>query len=369
MKKIIITGSNGFIGKNLFEHLYSKGSYNVETIIRGDSLENIKNKLQDVDTIFHLAGINRTKDENEFNQINHDFTKKIVEIAESGNKPYRLVFSSSTQAILDNPYGKSKLNGEVVLEKLVKKGELIIYRLPGVFGKWCKPNYNSVIATFCYNIARDIPIHIRDQHHLLHLVYIDDVIKSFKDHIEKAIQPGLVLRPEISPIENITLGLLSEIINDFKLRRKILAIPDIGTPFIKKLYSTYLSYLPNDDFSNHADLKSDNRGSLFEIFKSDQNGQIFVSTTFPGVTRGNHFHHTKTEKFIVIQGQGIIRFRKLNEQEVIEYPVSSLKPEIVDIPPGYTHNITNTGTETMITLFWANEIFNPTLPDTYSREV
>lgn len=369
MKKIIITGANGFIGKNLYTYLQATGIYTIEIILREDTLDSIKEKMEDADIIFHLAGTNRPKDDNEFGLINRDFTQQLVEIAESGNKPYRFIFSSSTQAALDNPYGQSKREGEAVLEKTVKKGDLFIYRLPGVFGKWCKPNYNSVVATYCYNIAREIPIHIRDEHHLLHIVYIDDVIKAFTNHLEGIIEPGISARPEVGPIENITLGQLSDLIHDFRLRRKILAIPDIGNPFIKKLYSTYLSYLPENDFSHPADLKIDNRGSLFEILKSDQSGQIFVSTTLPGITRGNHFHHTKTEKFIVIQGQGIIRFRKLDSQDVIEYPVSGLKPEIVDIPTGYTHNITNTGTDVMITLFWANEIFNPALPDTYSREV
>jgi UDP-2-acetamido-2,6-beta-L-arabino-hexul-4-ose reductase len=369
MKKVIITGCNGFIGKNLFTHLQSLGSYEIESVLRDDNIDCIREKMKGADIIYHLAGTNRPSDDNEYDLINRDFTKQLAEIAESNDKPYRLIFSSSTQALLDNPYGQSKKEGEAILEKTVKKGELFIYRLPGVYGKWCKPNYNSVVATYCYNIARKMPIHIRDENHLLKIVYIDDVIKAFFNHLEGTIEPGICSRPEVGPIENVTLGRLSDIIHDFSLRRKMLAIPDIGTPFIKKLYSTYLSYLPEDDFSHLADLKIDNRGSLFEILKSDQSGQIFVSTTLPGITRGNHFHHTKTEKFIVIQGEGIIRFRKLDSQEVIEYSVSGLKPEIVDIPTGYTHNITNTGTDVMITLFWANEIFNPALPDTYSREV
>lgn len=369
MKKIVITGANGFIGKNLFTHLHASNAFEVVSILREDTVESIKEKMKDADIIFHVAGTNRPKDENEFELINRDFTQQLVEIAESNNKPYRFIFSSSKQASLNNPYGLSKKAGEDLLESTVKKGDLYIFRLPGVFGKWCKPNYNSVVATYCYNIAREIPIHIRDEHHLLHLVYIDDVIKAFLGLIEAPIEAGIHVRPEIGPIENISLGQLSDLIHDFRLRRKILAIPDIGNPFIKKLYSTFLTYLPENEFSYPVDLKVDNRGSLFEILKSDQFGQIFVSTTQHGITRGNHFHHTKTEKFIVIQGTGIIRFRKLDSADVIEYHVSGNKSEIVDIPPGYTHNITNIGSEVMITLFWSNEIFNPTIPDTYPREV
>lgn len=369
MKKIIITGSNGFIGKNLYAYLQAKEIFKIESITREDSLESIKDKMCDVDFIFHLAGTNRPKDENDFRLINRYFTEQLLTIAELSNKPYKFIFSSSAQADLDNPYGRSKKEAEDFLEKNIKKGELFIYRLPGVFGKWCKPNYNSVVATYCHNISREIPVEIRDENHLLSLIYIDDVINSFSNHLGDEIKPGICSRPEIGPIENIKLGQLAELIKGFKGLRKNLSIPDISNIFIKKLYSTYLSYLPIDSFSNFAELKTDNRGSLFEIFKSEKSGQFFVSTTFPGITRGNHYHHTKTEKFIVIQGEGKICFRKLDSKEVIEYEVSGLKPEIVDIPTGYTHKIINTGTEVMITLFWANEIFNATTPDTYFCEV
>lgn len=369
MKKIVITGSNGFIGKNLNCYLASSEQYSIETICKNDTKETIRNKLQDADIIFHLAGANRPKDENEFKDTNVKFTEEIIDIAESGTKSFKFIYASSIQATLENPYGRSKLDGELILKQKIRKGELIIYRLPGVFGKWCKPNYNSVVATFCYNISRELPIQINDENHTLTLVYIDDVINSFANQINNRNENGSVIYPEVDPIKKITLKELSDLIVDFKKRRKELKIPNIAEPFIKKLYSTYLSYLPEDQFSNQADVKMDNRGSLFEILKSENSGQIFVSTTLPGITRGNHYHHTKTEKFIVIQGEGVIRFRKIDSQEIIQYNVTGKNPEIVDIPTGYTHNITNTGTEIMITIFWANEIFNPSVPDTYFKEV
>jgi UDP-2-acetamido-2,6-beta-L-arabino-hexul-4-ose reductase len=369
MKKIVITGANGFIGKNLLAHLQFGEKLPVETITREDAEADRIKKLRDADVVFHLAGVNRPNDVAEFDTVNTAFTQWVVKTMESLGKPYKLVYTSSAQATLDNPYGKSKLAGEQALQSLIKHGECIIYRLPGVFGKWCRPNYNSVVATYCFNIANGKPIEVRDPAFGLTLVYVDDVVSAFLNELDKPVQQGKVEFSDIPVKYSITLGELAEVLQSFKNNRTSLMLSAVGKPLQKALYSTYLSYLPTDGFSYPLTLRTDDRGSLYELLKSDGAGQIFLSTTFPGITRGNHFHHTKVEKFVVIHGEGIIQFRQIDGQEIIDYPVSGDQPTVVDIPPGYTHNITNTGKDVMITLFWANEVFDPGTPDTYFLKV
>lgn len=363
-KKVLVTGANGFIGKNLMVHLQAIAGIEAVAITRSDDDSSLPGKLNGADIIFHLAGVNRPANSTEFEEVNTLFTEKIVRLLENNHQPYKMVFTSSAQALLDNPYGKSKLAAEKTIQKSVLSGEAVIYRLPGVFGKWCRPDYNSVVATFCNNIAHDIPVFIRDPAFSLTLVYIDDVIKCLLKHIDEPIQGGRCTFEEVTPHHQVTLGSLVEMIQSFKNSRNNLLVPKVGHAFEKALYSTYLSYLPANAFSYNLELKTDNRGWLFELLKSPDAGQIFLSSTLPGITRGNHFHHTKTEKFVVIQGEGLIRFRKVDEENILEYRVSGSKPSVVDIPPGYTHSITNVGTDVMITLFWANEIFNQQAPDT-----
>ncbi len=281
---------------------------------------------------------------------------------------YRLIFSSSVQADLDNPYGKSKKDAEDYIHNKVKQGTAVIYRLPGVFGKWCRPNYNSVVATYCYNDTHDLPLEIRDPGYELKLVYIDDVVRSFISGMQKPAKEG-VTEANAEPVFSINLGKLAAIIQSFKTNRKSLFIANLGDPLEKALYSTWLTYLPTNDFSYDLELKTDPRGSLFELLKTRNSGQVFISTTKPGITRGNHFHHTKTEKFVVIEGTGRIQFRSVMDENIIEYDVNGVTPKVVDIPPGYTHNITNIGEGIMITLFWANELFDPQNPDTFFVKV
>lgn len=390
MKKILITGINGFIGKNLDTKLkelnkFEVFGYDVEN--REDELENL---VKDSDIIVHLAGSNRPKVVSEFNEVNFGLTSRIISILEKYKLQKLILFASSTQAERDNDYGKSKLAAENALIKFSHEtgNNVIIYRFTNVFGKWCRPNYNSVVATFCYNIAHDIAININDENAKLKLIYVDDIINEIVEKIETDAQVHEAEnRLEINPFYEVTLRDLAEKIKTFKASRQNLLLPEVDDEFTKKLYSTYLSYLNPNDFAYSLNKRSDNRGDLTELLKSDKTGQIFVSTTKPGITRGNHYHHTKTEKFIVIQGEAEIKFRKVTDfnpgsdpieyrkdnieitGDVITYRVSGENIIVVDIPPGYTHNITNIGHTDLITLFWANEIFNAENPDTFFLEV
>ena len=361
---IVVTGSNGFIAKNLLVHLAQRTEWSLVSLNRQSSTEDWEQSLKHADIVFHFAGVNRPDDPAEFDNINTDLTKFIVDELEKKEKPYKLFFSSSTQALQDNPYGRSKIKAENYIEQHAKKGQFYIYRLPGVFGKWCRPNYNSVVATFCHQVATGKEIEISDENKNVQLMYVDDVCQLLLNRVDNPSESGLQTLPE-DLTYNITLGKLASVIKSFPASRINLVLPEVGDVLIKKLYSTYLTYLPIDHFNYRVTLRSDNRGSLFELFKSTGSGQVFISYTKPGITRGNHFHHTKTEKFCVLSGEGLICFRKIGTDEVIEYRVSGKDPQVVDIPPGYTHNITNIGDTEMVTLFWANEIFDPNRPDTF----
>jgi UDP-2-acetamido-2,6-beta-L-arabino-hexul-4-ose reductase len=365
---IVVTGSQGFIAKNLLVHLSRMENIKATGLDRSCDKAEWEKHLNQADIIFHLAGTNRPADPAEFQQVNTGLTRFIVDRLENSGRSYLLIFSSSIQAALDNSYGQSKKNAEDYIRSGVRNGSAVIYRLPGVFGKWCRPNYNSVVATYCHNDTHDLPLEIRDPDYELRLVYIDDIIRSFLSHIRQPVEAG-VRDAEVEPAYNITLGKLAATIQSFKKNRETLFLPDVGDGLEKALYSTWLTYLPTDQFAYDLELKTDARGSLFELLKTKNSGQIFISTTLPGITRGNHFHHTKTEKFVVIQGSGRIQFRSATGEEIIEYEVNGARPRVVDIPPGYTHNITNTGQDTMITLFWANELFDPQNPDTFFEKV
>lgn len=366
MIKIAITGACGFIGKNLFRHLNYREYVQVETITREDTEAQIIDKLKNVQLVYHLAGVNRPLKESEFYSGNVQFTEFILETLTSFDHPVKFVISSSTQAELDNPYGRSKKEAEDLVVQYSRKKNIegVIYRLPGVFGKWSKPNYNSVVATFCHNIAQGFPLSVNDPDKELTLVYVDDVVSAFIQELNDKPSPKTFHNKEIAITYRIKLNELAEIIGSFRETRYELFLPEISSPLIKKLYSTYLTYLPVTEFAYPLPFKGDNRGNLFELLKSPGMGQIFISTTHPGIIRGNHYHHTKTEKFCVIKGTGLITFRQIDADEVIEYKVTGEQPVIVDIPPGYTHNITNIGNDEMITLFWANEIFDASNTDT-----
>ncbi|MBL4954458.1 capsular polysaccharide biosynthesis protein CapF [Neobacillus sp. YIM B02564] len=368
--KILVTGANGFVGKNLIAELENKGYKDIYKFTRDTDSSKLETYARECDFIFHLAGVNRPKDEKEYLEGNVGFILKLVELLKKHLNPCPILFTSSTQAALDNPYGQSKKTVEDVLFSYSKEygAKVLIYRLPNLFGKWCRPNYNSVVATFCHHIARNKDIQIHDPNRELTLCYIDDCVAEFLQALEgkETVNGDFCVVPVT---HNITLEALAEKLYSFKENRETLVMPSLENELDKALYSTFLSYLEENQFSYKLTKNADHRGWLAEFIKSKANGQIFISKTKPGVTRGNHWHHTKVEKFLVIQGEATIRFRNINSENVLEYRVNGEVPEVVDIPPGYTHSIENTGTEDVITLFWACEIFNPDKPDTYFVEV
>ncbi|WP_415294023.1 NAD-dependent epimerase/dehydratase family protein [Clostridium perfringens] len=368
--KVLVTGAKGFIGKNLVSTLDREDKYEIICIDRENSKEELEKGVLNSDFIVHLAGINRPKNEEEFFEGNTGLTEEIIEILKENNKNTSILITSSIQADLDNAYGQSKKGAEEALIKYMAdtNGNVFIFRLPNVFGKWCRPNYNSAIATFCHNIARGEEVWISDPTKEMTLVYIDDVVRNIKDVIdnEKTYIPGY---QNVDIEHKATLGEIVDLINSFKESRKSLMIPNMENELTKKLYSTYLSYLPEKDFSYPLKMNVDNRGSFTEFIKSKDRGQVSVNISKPGITKGNHWHDTKNEKFLVVSGEGVIRFRKVDSEEIIEYKVSGEKLEVVDIPVGYTHSIINTGERDMVTIMWVNEIFNPEKPDTIYLEV
>ena len=443
---ILVTGAKGFIGKNLISELKNQAYTSIlEYDIDTDPLL-LDEYCQKADFIFHLAGVNRPKDEKEFMEGNFGFTSELLDLLKKHNNKAPIMISSSIQAELENPYGKSKKAGEDLLIEYSQDNEVpvYIYRFPNVFGKWSKPNYNTVVATFCYNIAHDLPIQINNPDANLSLVYIDDVVSDLISLLNTKISIGdnqcssvantnkdsigvLSVAKEsnqclsednqcLSVFQNnntplgvsqcssvaknnkdsigvlsvannnknfigeyrclsvaknysITLGKLAELIYSFKQSRSSKQLPLMSDSFTKNLYSTYLSFLPENNFSYDLKMNTDHRGSFTEFLKTPDRGQVSVNISKPGITKGNHWHHTKTEKFLVVSGKGVIRFRKIDSEEIIEYFVSGEKLQVVDIPPGYTHNIENLGETDMVTIMWANEEFDPEKPDTYYLEI
>lgn len=367
---VLVTGANGFIGKNLVVALKSQKCTTVFEYDLDTDLALLDEYCKQADFVFHLAGVNRPKEQSEFIEGNLGFTSKLLETLEKHNNTCPVMISSSIQATLDNPYGQSKKAGEDLLFKYGQQtgAKVLVYRFPNVFGKWCRPNYNSAIATFCHNLARDLPITVNDPDVVLNLVYIDDVVNELINALEgKETRVGDFC--EVREVYQKRLGDIVDLIYSFKNSREERSIPNMSDPFTKKLYSTYLSYLPKDKFSYELKMNVDNRGSFTEFIKTLDRGQISFNVSKPGVVKGNHWHRTKNEKFLVVSGKGVLRFRKIDEDEVIEYFVSGDKLEVVDIPVGYTHNIENLGDSDMVTIMWANEPFDPDNPDTYYLEV
>jgi len=367
--KILITGSKGFVGRNLIAALKQKEKLTLYEYDLGSGANRLEEGLRQADVIFHLAGVNRPQTEEEFHQGNTGSTEEICRMLRALGRVPKFVLSSSIQAELDNPYGMSKRNAEDVLRRFAQDmgAECVVYRFKNLFGKWCRPNYNSVTATFCYNIANGLPIQISNPANEIELTHIDDVVDSFLSEISFGKSGFKFAQPLVS--KSITLGELAQKIQSFRNLRDDLVLPDLSKKFDKALYSTYLSYLNNNEFSYSLDIKTDNRGNLAEFIKSPSMGQIFISRTNPGISRGDHYHHTKAEKFLVVEGDAVIRFRKIECDEILEYPVSGDKYQVVDIPPGYTHSIKNVGSGVLVTLFWASEPFDPERPDTYFEKV
>ncbi|WP_010529269.1 NAD-dependent epimerase/dehydratase family protein [Lentibacillus jeotgali] len=370
MINVLITGAGGFIGKNLIDRLHREKEVRLKQYHHGDDLSLLYEHLNDADIIYHLAGVNRPQNNEEFARVNRGLTELIVNYLKEHHKNPKIVLSSSTQAELDIPYGLSKREAEEVLKNYSNEtgADVCIYRLPGVFGKWCRPHYNSVVATFCHELAygRDIDIH--DANKPLELVYIDDVVDSFTDCLANT-KTKEEFYFYINQTFHTTVGGLTQKLYEIKDMRKTLIIPDLSDKLTKYLYTTYLSYLDENNFSYELPVHQDERGSLVELIKSHEAGQIFMSTSREGVIRGNHYHHTKVEKFCVIKGAANIKLRKIDSDQLNTYAVSDQNIEIVDIPPGYTHSIENVSDGEMIVLFWANELFDPNNPDTFFLKV
>ncbi len=366
--KILVTGSKGFIAKNLIAELKNKGYFDILELNRESSESEFLEYCKNADFIFHLAGVNRPENNSEFYEGNANFTEKLINTLKECNNYCSIVMTSSIQAELENDYGKSKLLAEETLIEYKKElgVNVRIYRLPNVFGKWCKPNYNSVIATFCHNVSRNIPIIVNNRDTLLNLVYIDDVVEELVRNITNTSKEVF---DEVDLVYKRNLGEISDLIEEFKNSRTTKYLPNMEDDFVKKLYSTYLSYLPQDEFAYDLKMNVDNRGSFTEFIKTLGFGQVSVNVSKAGITKGNHWHHTKNEKFLVVSGKGVIRFRNIFSEEVIEYFVSGDKLQVVDIPVGYTHNIENLGDCDMVTIMWANETFDENRPDTFFMEI
>jgi UDP-2-acetamido-2,6-beta-L-arabino-hexul-4-ose reductase len=365
VKRVLITGARGFLGRNLIAHLRERKDCEFKTIVHDDSSEDLKRLLLQADIVFHLAGVNRPQDPIEFEKGNAALTERVCQFLREGRHSPKIIFSSSIQADLHNPYGASKAKSENAFRKFsAETGATIrIFRLKNLFGKWCRPNYNSVTATLCYKIAHDLPIDISDTAREVELSYIDDVVAAFLAELDEArggSEPGSNI-----PVCRIQLGDLAGRIQAFHDMRSTLTLPDCSDWFNRALYATYLSHVPQEARAHNLEIKSDARGSLAEFIKERHFGQIFVSRTKPGVTRGNHYHHTKAEKFFVVEGEGLIRMRAVEGATVDEYTVTGSAYRVIDIPPGFTHSITNVGTGEMVTLFWSSEMFDPNRPDTY----
>jgi UDP-2-acetamido-2,6-beta-L-arabino-hexul-4-ose reductase len=381
--RLLVTGANGFIGKNLLVHLSEMPNIEVLTFVRGDDVVLLPALVAQADAVIHLAGENRPADESAFEQVNTGLTQLLCNAlrheALTTGRTLPLVFTSSTQATQDNAYGRSKLVAEQVIQSLAADlgNPVLVFRLPGVFGKWCKPHYNSVVATFCHNLARGLPIQVNDPLANLKLVYVDDVVKALINAVQASLvqstgvkSPNSVVAVgDVHPEYAVSLGALAEQIEAFDACRSSLLTEPVGTGFTRALYATYVSYLPKERFVYALPAHGDSRGVFVEMLKTPDAGQFSFFTAHPGVTRGGHYHHSKTEKFLVIKGQALFRFRHLLTNELVEISTLGDIPQVVDTIPGWFHDITNTGDTEMIVMLWANEIFDHARPDTFASKV
>lgn len=370
--KVLVTGAAGFVGKNLCLALNAIEGCVILPYDMGDDAR-LDEYAAECDFVVHLAGVNRPKNPSEFTTGNVEFTELLLDKLSRRSNPPPLILSSSIQAALDNDYGRSKRMAEDAVRDYGKKtgAQVFVYRLANVFGKWCRPNYNSAVATWCYNRARNLDIQVRDRDADVTLVYIDDVVRAFVGNITSNLDAPVDSVIAVTPSYTRRLGEIVDLIEDFKNEPLSLDVPNQGDDFCKKLYATFLSYLPEDAFSYPLTMHCDNRGSFTEALHSSERGQVSVNISKPGITKGQHWHHTKHEKFLVVSGNGVIRFRRVDlpNGEVLSYFVNGEKLEVVRIPPGYVHNIENLGDTDMVTLMWANEVFDPANPDTFRADV
>ena len=368
--KILVTGAKGFIGKNLIAELKNRGYCNIFEYDVDTSPQKLEEYTRECNFVYHLAGVNRPENEEDFMKGNFGFTSVLLESLKKYNNKSPVLITSSIQADLDNAYGKSKKAGEDLMLSYAKQNdtEVFIYRLTNIFGKWCRPNYNSVIATFCNNIANGLPVMVNNRETELKLCYIDDLVEELINALEgKANRKGKFC--EVAINHKATLGKIVELLYSFEKEAECLSVPEVSDEFIKKLHSTYLTYLPENKMKYSLNTHSDSKGSFTEILRTHHCGQFSVNVSRPGVTKGNHWHQTKNEKFAVVSGNGVIRLRKINTDKIISFKVSGDNIEVVNIPAGYTHNISNIGDTDMVTFMWCNECYNSEKPDTYYEEV
>ena len=367
---ILVTGAKGFIGKNLVAELKNQGNISINECDADTTPAELEAYCQVATFVYHLAGVNRPQNNTEYMTGNSGFTAALLAMLQKHNNNCPIVFASSAQAALSNPYGQSKKAAEDLFSahSLATGAKVMVYRLPNVFGKWCRPNYNSAVATFCHNIARGLPITVNDPSTELNLVYIDDVVAEFVRalHGQANIQHNYCVVPTT---HHIALGALADLLYSFRDSRTNLTVPNLSDALTRKLYATYLSSLPESDLSYSLKMNSDERGSFTEFVRTVGQGQFSVNITKPGITKGNHWHHTKHEKFMVVSGSGIIRLRVVGTDAVISCRVSGDSLQVVEIPPGYTHNIENLGESDLVTLMWASEPFDKDRPDTYMARV
>lgn len=367
--QVLVTGVQGFIGKNLLIHFNELEQFSILTYSRENSVEELQGLVDQADAVIHLAGENRPKDISAFDEVNVCLTQSLCDAIRSTGRKIPLVLASSIQAEQDNPYGRSKLGAEKAVITLAEEtgNPVYIYRLPNVFGKWCKPNYNSVVATFCYNIAHDIPIQINDASTQLRLVYVDDVVKEFLRVIQ--LKSDSVTMLKVQSEYNLSLGELADQIKAFKNCRHSLVSEAVGEGLTRALYATYVSYFDPEQFSYPLPQYGDERGVFVEMLKTKDSGQFSFFTAHPGVTRGGHYHHTKTEKFLVIKGSARFGFRHIVTDEAFEIVTSGDQPQVVETVPGWVHDITNIGDDEMVVMLWANENFDRDHPDTIAAKV
>jgi UDP-2-acetamido-2,6-beta-L-arabino-hexul-4-ose reductase len=370
--RVVVTGAHGFIGRHVMALLRYEPDAVAVGIGRGTSRDELERELSTSDAVIHLAGVNRPDDEREFATGNAGLTESVVGMLLGSGRSPAFLLSSSSRALDESPYGRSKLGAEEAVVRYHEQSgaPVAIYRLPNVFGKWSRPFYNSAVATFCHGVARDVPFEVHDPASSVRLVYGEDVARSM---VERALRPTPESRedvyPAVRPEYERTLGEIVALLQQFRRLRTELLVPDLSDDFVRKLYGTYVSFLAAADVGYPLAQFSDERGSLAELLKSPWFGQVFISRTRPGITRGNHFHHTKTEKFVVVEGAAVVRMRSADGSEVSETRVDGRDFMVVDIPTGSTHSITNVGESELVTLFWASEIFDRARPDTYPLDV
>lgn len=369
--RILVTGAKGFMGKNLIARLNETGRHEIDAFDLDTPFEKLIGWCRTADFVFHLAGVNRPKEQGEFMTGNFGFTDTLLNALTAAGNRCPVMLASSTQAALDNPYGESKRAGEARVFRYAQEtgASVYVFRFPNVFGKWSRPNYNSAVATFCSNIANGLPITVNNRETELTLLYIDDLCDTMLDVLAGKVECGADGICAVPVTHRAKLGRIADTIQSFRDSRGTLSVADQSDPLTRKLYATYLSFLPTDGFAYPLTMHADERGSFTEFLRTAEHGQVSINVAKPGVVKGNHYHHTKNEKFLVVSGSAVIRFRRPDADEVIEYRVSGAELTVVDIPTGYTHSIENVGTTDLVTVMWANEPFDPTHPDTVFLKV